>query len=108
MVRIYGIGPSALQVVHVYTDASDTGYNGYTVEHGYHIALGQWPPAESKQSSVWRELRVVRLVLESLVTKLSNERVRWFTDNQNVAQILSVGSKSAALQKGAFVIFYFP
>jgi len=30
--------PSALRVV--YSDASDTGYGGYTVEHGYHMAQG--------------------------------------------------------------------
>ena len=41
--------PSALRVV--YTDASDTGYGGYTVEHGCHIAQGQWSPVEKEQSS---------------------------------------------------------
>ena len=77
------------------------------MEHGCHIAHGQWTPTESKQSSTWRELRAVRLVLESLVSKLENERVHWFTDNQNVARILSVGSKTAALQKEVFAIFSF-
>ena len=95
--------PSALRVVD--TDASDTGYGGYTVEHGCYIAHGQWTPSESKQSSKWHELRAVSLVLESLVSKLANERVRWFTDNQNVARIMAVGSKSALLQKEAFAIF---
>ena len=95
--------PSAIHVV--YTDASSMGYGGYMVEHGCHVAHGQWTPAEAGQSSTWRELRVVRLVLESLVTKLENQRVRWFTDNQNVARIILVGSKTAALQTEVFGIF---
>ena len=94
---------SAIQVV--YTDASSTGYGGYTVEHGCHIAHGLWLPEEAKLSSTWRELRAVRMVLESLAVKLKNERVRWFTDNQNVARILLYGSKQPALQKEAFDMF---
>ena len=38
--------PSALRCV--YSDASDTGYGGYTVEHGMHIAQGNWLPDEAK------------------------------------------------------------
>ena len=44
----------------VYTDASDSGYAGFTVEHGCHIAHGQWLPEEASRSSTWRELRAVR------------------------------------------------
>ena len=95
--------PAAIRVV--YTDASQTGYGGYTVEHGCHIAHGVWLPEESKESSTWRELRAVRRVLESLVGKLQNERVRWFTDNQNVARILAVGSRKPNLQTEVLAIF---
>ena len=94
---------SAIRIV--YTDASDTGYGGYMVKHGCHIAHGQWAPAEAGKSSTWREIRAVRLVLEALIDKLENQRVRWFTDNQNVARIMSVGSKNVALQQEAFGIF---
>ena len=34
------VRPSALRVV--YTDASQTGYAGYTVQHGCHIVQDQW------------------------------------------------------------------
>ena len=95
--------PSAIRVV--YTDASDTGYAGYTVEHGCHVAHGQWLPHEATQSSTWRELKAVRLVLESLVTKLRNQRVRWFTDNQNVCRIITTGSRKPQLQAEALAIF---
>ena len=53
--------PSAVRVV--YSDASETGYGDYAVEHGGQVATGQWSEWEAKQSSTWRELRAVRLVL---------------------------------------------
>lgn len=65
--------PSAVRLV--YSDASSTGYGGYLVEHGNMIANEQWFESESKQSSTWRELKAVRLVLESFQSKLENERV---------------------------------
>ena len=95
--------PSALRVL--YSDASDTGYGGYTVEHGYHMAQGLWTQDEATCSSTWRELRAVRMVLESLMEKLKNQRVRWFTDNQNVVRILQTGSKKQDLQCEALAIF---
>ena len=56
--------------------ASDTGFGDYTVGHGGLIANGLWSDEEAMQSSTWRELRAVRLVLESFGPKLQNERVR--------------------------------
>ena len=97
------VGPSALRVV--YTDAGQTGYAGYTVQHGCHIAQGLWLPDEATKSSTWREIRAVRQVLEALESKLSNQRVRWFTDNQNVVRILQVGSRKPDLQAEALAIF---
>ena len=87
----------------VYSDASSTGYGGYTVEHGKMVANGQWSASEAAQSS--RELRAVRMVLESFKAKLRNERVRWFTDNQNVVRIVQCGSKKPNLQSEALRIF---
>ena len=95
--------PSALRVV--YSDASDMGYGGFTVEHSCHVAHGSWSEEETTQSSTWRELRAVRMVLESLVPKLKNERVRWFSDNQNVVRILDVGSKQPHLQQETLAVF---
>ena len=78
---------------------------GYFVEHGNVVANGQWSPDEATQSSTWRELRAVRMVLESFQTKLKNERVHWFTDNQNVVRIVQCGSKKLALQSEVLGIF---
>ena len=91
--------PSAIRVV--YTDASESGYGGYLVEHGCHVATGQWSEEDKVKSSTWRELMAVLRVLESFSTKLKSQRIRWFTDNQNVVRILQVGSKSPHLQEVA-------
>ena len=95
--------PSAVRLV--YSDASSTGYGGYLVEHGNKIANGYWSESESMQSSTWRELKAVRLVLESFQSELQNERVRWFTDNQNVVRIVQHGSRNSDLQAEALAIF---
>ena len=95
--------PSAVRVV--YSDASSTGYGGYVVEHGNLVATGLWSPEEVENSSTWRELRAVRLVLDSFQSKLKNERVRWFTDNQNVVRIVQYGSRQTTLQTEALGIF---
>ena len=95
--------PSAVRVV--YSDASETGYGGYVVEHGPCVAYGQWTTEEAKQSSTWRELTAVLCVLEAMAKKLANARVRWFSDNQNVARILLVGSRKPHLQSIALKIF---
>ena len=41
------------------------------------------------------------MVLESFESKLRNQRVRWFTDNQNVVRIVLNGSRKPALQREA-------
>ena len=95
--------PSAVRVV--YSDASDTGYGGYVVEHGHYTAYGQWTAPEAVLSSTWRELTAVWRVLQSLASKLSSNRVRWFSDNQNVVRILQVCSRRPQLQEVAIRIF---
>ena len=95
--------PSAVRVV--YSDASDTGYGGFVVEHGPCVAYGQWTECEARQSSTWRELTAVLQILMAVVEKLKNCRVRWFTDNQNVARILQVGSKKSGLHATAVKVF---
>ena len=95
--------PSAVRVV--YSDASGTGFAGYTVEHGCHIAHGHWNEVEQAKSSTWRELAAVARTLESVSILLCNSRVKWFTDNQNVVRIIKVGSRLPELQVLALSIF---
>ena len=96
--------PSAVRVV--YSDASGIGFGGYTVEHGPQVAHGQWTEWEAQQSSTWRELKAVLNVLQSLAAQLQSERVRWFTDNQNVVRIVLNGSRDPVLQKLALAVFH--
>ena len=90
----------------MYSDASDTGFGGYTVEHGHYIAHGHWDPVKAQQSCTWCELCAVRLVFQSLLPKLQNCKVKWFTDDQNVSHILQVDSKTAKPTEGSPVDFY--
>ena len=70
-----------------------------------HIAQGNWLPDKAVQSSTWRELVAVGRVLESVVHKLSDLRVRWLTDSQNVVRILQVGSAELHIQVEALRVF---
>jgi hypothetical protein len=66
---------------------------------------GQWSDIEAGKSSTWRELKAVALSLQAVAHKLSNNRIRWFSDNQNVIRIIQVGSRKEELQKEALAIF---
>ena len=87
---------SAVRVA--YSDASDTGYGGYIVELGPQVAVqGVWSADLAKESSTMREILAVRKVLQSFAPKLVGLCVKWHTDNQNVAGIISVGSRKSGL-----------
>ena len=99
------IWKSASAVRLVYADASSTGYGGYVLEHGHHIAHGQWTLNEMVKSSTWRELTAVVRILRAVARKLANYRVRWFTDNQNLVRIINAGSRVSELQTIVLEIF---
>ena len=63
-----------------------------------HVANSVWLPGEAKHSSKWRELVAVKRVLQAVLDRLNNSRIRWFTDNQNVVRILIVYSGKGCLQ----------
>jgi hypothetical protein len=50
--------------------------------------MGRWNSVESIQSSTWRELEAVYRVLLSLLDILQGQKVKWYTDNQNIVHIL--------------------
>lgn len=66
---------------------------------------GSWSEAESRESSTWRELRGVRLVLLSVAQRLSGKTVRHRMDNINVENILKVGSPNPRLHAEAVAIY---
>ena len=61
-----------------FSDASSTGYGGYVVELGSEVAHGQWSELQMVQSSTWRELKAVDLVLRSFASKLAGHVVSGF------------------------------
>ena len=89
----------------VYSDASNTGYGGYTVDNPYNVAHGMWSENQISNSSTWKELTAVRNVLLSLIEFLHGKNIKWFTDNQNVVNIVSKGSTKTVLQKLSLDIF---
>ena len=89
----------------VYSDASSTGYGGYIVENPDSIAHGMWSDSEKLLSSTWRELTAVKKVLFSLSDYVKGKRIKWFTDNQNVVNIISKGSMKCHLQDIALDIY---
>ena len=61
---------SAVRVT--YSDASDTGYDGYIVELGSQVAAqGVWSADLAKKSSTMRDILAVRKVLQSFAPKLA-------------------------------------
>ena len=49
---------------------------------------GMWSACESVMSSLWRQLIVIFLTLKSFVGFVAGKKVKFFTDNQNVARIV--------------------
>ena len=101
--RPFRWSPSATRVV--YSDASDSGYGGYTVELGPHVSYGQWTEKEAQHSSTWRELKAVDRILQAFAVNLEGHTVKWYTDNQNVVGIIQHGSRKLYLQDGAMCIY---
>ena len=91
----------------VYSDASATGYAGYVVSTINGVSHGTWTVEDAVRSSTWRELCAVYRVLRSLTHMLSSHRVKWFTDNTNVVNIVNKGSMKPDLQDLAMQVFKF-
>ena len=66
---------------------------------------GMWLADDKGQSSTYRELKAIYYVLASYVSQLENKKVKVFTDNDNAARIVLVGSPKPHLQSLAIDIF---
>ena len=89
-----------------FPDESSTGCAAF-IQGSAAIFHRNWSFAESQKSSTWSELAAVKFALEAFDTHLSDNRVRWNTDNQNVVRIIQVGSMTDDLQELALDIFLF-
>jgi len=88
-----------------YSDASSSGWAGYAVQLGNFIAKGAWGTEDAQQSSTFRELKAVRLVLETFARHLQNKECKHRSDNQSTISIMAVGSNKECLQKEATMIY---
>jgi hypothetical protein len=92
----------------VYSDASGTGYGGYVVNIIDNEVMGRWNSVEGIQSSTCRELEAVYRVLLSLLDILQGQKVKWYTDNQNIVHILNKGSrKNTQISAFSMAVFSF-
>ncbi|XP_068738599.1 uncharacterized protein [Montipora capricornis] len=88
-----------------FSDASDSACGAFVESHSELVFHQNWSPEEKVKSSTWRELKAVCLALEAFAGRLSNTRVIWYSDNQNVESILLNGSRKLDLQALALEAF---
>ena len=91
----------------IYSDASEAGYGGYVTmdDEVQTEASGAWSVSDSSESSTWRELQAVSLLLNKFARTLMGKCVQWNTDNKNVVTIMNKGSMKPKLQCIALNIF---
>ena len=92
----------------IFTDASDTGYGGFTVDKlGEHVCTGKFTPEEANTSSTHRELLAIKFVLQSYGQLLEGQAIQVNIDNQPATRILTNGSTKLHLHKIALDIFQY-
>lgn len=97
--------PSPKVEVLTYSDASGQGWGGYAVHFSDKVARGSWSSAESLKSSTFREVKAIRLVLESYSDEVRGKEVLHRTDNKNAEIVLSVGSRNKELHQEAVAVY---
>ncbi|CAC5421228.1 unnamed protein product [Mytilus coruscus] len=89
----------------IYTDASDHAGAGILLDESSETFHCMWDDFDKAQSSTFRELKAVELLLKTMGSKLEDKFVKLYSDNQNVIRIVQVGSMKSPLQCLAFYIF---
>ena len=97
--------PTTTQMV--FSDASQDGYGGFTVHKLQRlICSGKFTASEMKESSTYREILAVKLVLQSYGKMLNNQEIQINMDNFGATRILTIGSSKEPLQKLSMDIFF--
>ena len=81
----------------IYTDASGTGGGGFIKEIPNSEVYFQWDYEDQNQSSTYRELKALYLVVQKLSFLVKNREILWHTDNQNCVRIINFGSMTNKL-----------
>ena len=87
----------------VYSDASISACGSF-ITLDDKVFHQNWSDFERSQSFTFRELLAVLLSLQAFIDSLRAQTVVWYKHNQNVARIVSIGSKVPALQRMALDI----
>ncbi|KXJ10028.1 Integrase/recombinase xerD-like [Exaiptasia diaphana] len=101
----YSIRPPPTSSTLVFSDASDSGFGGYSASLDGSTVSGMFTSTDIGQSSTYRELKAIYYVCLAYLGQLRNKKVKVFTDNQGAARIVSIGSSKAHLQRVALDIF---
>jgi hypothetical protein len=91
----------------VYSDASNMGCGGFIVAMNGSETFIPWAKDEINSSSTWKELNAVFLLCNALKDSLKGHKVKWYTDNANVGNIICKGSMVNDLQQLALKIHNF-
>lgn len=101
----YSIRPPPTSSVVIFTDASDVAFGGFSSNLSVSSVSGMLLADDKGQSSTYRELKAIYYVLASYAKELESTKVKVFTDNDNAARIVLVGSRKPHLQALAIDIF---
>ena len=75
-----------------YSDSSEYGYGGYTVNISGLSAKGNFSEGEARMGSTWHEFKGTLNISCSFVKTIKERKVRHRTDNQNIVGALTNGS----------------
>ena len=75
--------PSPMVDVLTYSGASGEGWGGFAVQFSDKVARGCWSSADCIKSSTFREVKAIRLVLESFCEEVRGKEVLHRIDNKN-------------------------
>ena len=90
----------------VFSDASSAGCAAF-IQGSSLVFHRNWSLEESQKSSTWRELATIKLSLEVFGPNIAGQRLRWYTDNQNVVRVIRIGSMIKELHELALDILFF-
>lgn len=88
----------------LFSDASSTGCGAF-IQGSSLVCHRNWSTEESQKSSTWRKLFAIKFALNAFDSQLVGQRVRCFTDNQNVVRVVQVGSMVKELHDIALDVF---
>ena len=100
---IWPVSPDVAVVT--YSDASVTGWGGFSVNVNGTMAKGNFTAEESEESSAFRELKATLFVLQPYIHLIKGKVIKHRSDNMNVTRILLSDSKKVCLHNLALEIF---